>query len=71
MTKPKTKQDLTAVSGGRLLTVRFVLALLLMAVGIAWVVYYYVVVRVDPTAAAGARSRADPPSWATSATGTT
>ena len=48
MTKPKTKQDLTGVSGGPLFTVRFVLALLLMAVGIAWVAYYYVAVRVDP-----------------------
>jgi hypothetical protein len=49
VTKPKTTQDLTGVSGGRLLTVRFVLALLLMALGIAWVAYYYVAVRVDPT----------------------
>ena len=51
MTKPKTTQDLTGVSGGRLLSVRFVLALLLMALGIAWVVYFYLVVRVDPTQA--------------------
>ena len=49
MSKSKTKQDLTAVSGGRVLSVRFVIALLLMVLGIAWVVYFYVAVRVDPT----------------------
>ena len=48
MSKSKTKQDLTGVSGGRVLSVRFVVALLLMALGIAWVAYYYLVVRVDP-----------------------
>lgn len=48
MSKSKTKQDLTGVSHGRVLSVRFVLAVLLMALGIAWVVYHYVVVRVDP-----------------------
>ena len=50
MTKPKAKQDLTGVTGGPVMSVRFVIALLLMVVGIAWVAYYYVVVRVDPTA---------------------
>jgi len=49
VSKSKTKQDLTGVSGGRVLSVRFVIALLLMALGIAWVAYYYLVVRVDPT----------------------
>ena len=48
MSKSKTKQDLTGVSGGRVLSVRFVITLLLMALGIAWVAYYYLVVRVDP-----------------------
>ena len=51
MTKPKAKQDLTGVTGGPVMSVRFVIALLLIALGIAWVAYYYVVVRVDPTAA--------------------
>jgi len=46
--KPKTQQDLTGVTGGRLLSVRFVLAVLLMVLGIAWIVYYYVGVRADP-----------------------
>lgn len=49
MTKPKARQELTDVSGGPVLSVRFVVALLLMVLGIAWVAYYYVVVRVDPT----------------------
>ena len=31
-------------------TVRFILSLVLMAAGIAWIVYYYVWVRPDPTA---------------------
>ena len=51
MTKPKAKQDMTGVTGGPVMSVRFVIALLLIALGIAWVAYYYVVVRVDPTAA--------------------
>ena len=29
-------------------TPRFVLALVLIVVGIAWIVYYYIAVRVDP-----------------------
>jgi hypothetical protein len=35
---------------GPLLTVRFGVSLALILIGIAWIVYYYVVVRVDPTA---------------------
>ena len=48
----------------------FVIVIVLALLGIAWVVYYYVVVRVDPT---GSRppSPAARPSWPTSATGTT
>ncbi len=49
MAKPKAQQELTGISGGPVLSVRSVLALLLLAVGVAWVVYYYLVVRVDPT----------------------
>ena len=48
MTKLKAKQDTTGLTGGPILTVRFVIALVLMVVGIAWIVYYYIVVRVDP-----------------------
>jgi hypothetical protein len=49
VSKPKTKQDATGLSGGPVLSVRFAIALLLMALGIAWIVYYYLVVRVDPS----------------------
>jgi Cell division protein CrgA len=34
---------------GPLFSPRFVIALLLAVIGIAWIVFYYVVVRVDPT----------------------
>jgi hypothetical protein len=36
---------------GPLLSARFIVAIVLMLLGIAWIVYYYTVVRVDPTAA--------------------
>ncbi|HYH33722.1 MAG TPA: cell division protein CrgA [Nocardioides sp.] len=51
MTKPNANRELTGVSDGRLLSVRFVVAVLLMALGIAWVVYYYLAVRADPSQA--------------------
>jgi drug/metabolite transporter (DMT)-like permease len=35
---------------GPVLTARFVVALLMMVVGIAWVVYFYIGVRADPSA---------------------
>lgn len=51
MSKPKAKrQDLITPPGEPILTLRFVLALLLILAGIAWIAYYYVVVRVDPLA---------------------
>ena len=34
---------------GPVLSVRFIVALALMVLGIAWIVYYYVAVRPDPT----------------------
>ena len=39
-------------------SVRFLVALLLVAAGIAWVVYYYVAVRPDPATGAGGSLRA-------------
>lgn len=48
-TKPKPQQEFTDPTKGPVFTVRFVIALLLMAVGIAWIAYYYVAVRADPT----------------------
>ena len=46
----KAKIDPLAPARGPLLTKRFVIALVLMVLGIAWMAYYYVAVRVDPTA---------------------
>ena len=45
----KAKLDPLAPARGPILSPRFVVALVLMLVGIAWMAYYYVVVRVDPT----------------------
>ncbi|MBZ5738211.1 cell division protein CrgA [Nocardioides mangrovi] len=46
---PKVHDPLAPASGP-VLSKRFILAILLMVLGIAWMAYYYVVVRVDPTA---------------------
>ena len=46
-----TASEFRDPSAGPVLSVRFVLALLLMAAGVAWIAYYYTVVRVDPSAA--------------------
>lgn len=50
MTKPKATQDLTGLPSGPVLSPRFVIAVLLMVLGIAWIIYFYLAVRVDPTA---------------------
>jgi hypothetical protein len=50
VSKQKDKQhDFLAPVRGPLFTPRFVLAIVLAVVGIAWMTYYYVAVRVDPT----------------------
>jgi hypothetical protein len=46
----KAKLDPLAPARGPLLSPRFVVALVLMVLGIAWVAYYYLAVRADPTA---------------------
>jgi hypothetical protein len=46
----KAKQDPLAPVRGPVLSTRFVVALVLIAVGIAWMAYYYAAVRVDPDA---------------------
>ena len=48
MAKLKAKQRFTDPDRGPVLSVRFAFAVLLMLVGIAWIVYYYAAVRVDP-----------------------
>jgi hypothetical protein len=42
--------DPLAPARGPLISTRFVVALVLMALGVAWIAYYYLAVRVDPTA---------------------
>jgi hypothetical protein len=54
--KPKTKPDLTGAPTGPVFSVRFLVALLLMALGIAWIAWFYLVVRVDPGQGAGAKA---------------
>ena len=49
MTKQKARQDPLDPVRGPVFSVRFVVALVLIAVGIAWIAYYYMAVRVDPT----------------------
>jgi hypothetical protein len=44
-----TQHDFLAPVRGPVFSVRFALALLLVVVGIAWIAYYYLAVRVDPT----------------------
>ena len=50
MSKPKANQDFLGPTTGPVFSVRFLIALLLIALGIAWIVYYYMQVRVDPAA---------------------
>lgn len=48
---PESKpQQFADPSAGRVLSARFVVALLLMVLGVAWILYFYFVVRVDPSA---------------------
>ena len=46
----RSTSDFTDPERGPILSPRFGVALLLVAVGIAWIAYYYIVVRVDPNA---------------------
>ena len=74
MPESKPKQQFADPSAGPLLSVRFIVALLLMAVGIAWILFYYIGVRPDPTALDPRASPMGPAaraSWATSRSGTT
>ena len=49
MAKTDSKKEFRDPTAGPIFSTRFVIALLLIVLGIAWIVYYYVVVRVDPT----------------------
>lgn len=46
----KAKLDPLAPARGPVFTPRFIVAIVAMVLGVAWMTYYYVVVRVDPTA---------------------
>jgi len=51
VSKPKAKQEFSLDPiAGPVFSVRFLIALLLVVIGIAWIAYYYVQVRVDPSA---------------------
>lgn len=45
----KAKIDPLAPARGPILTPRFIVALTLMVLGVVWIAYYYLAVRVDPT----------------------
>ena len=45
----RSRSDFADPERGPIVSVRFGVALLLVALGIAWIAYYYVAVRVDPT----------------------
>jgi drug/metabolite transporter (DMT)-like permease len=49
VSKTKAKQTYVDPDRGPLISARFVIAIVLMVLGIAWVTYYYAVVRIDPT----------------------
>ena len=50
MSKLRARKQFVDPDRGPLVTPRFVIAIVLIVLGIAWVAYYYVAVRVDPTA---------------------
>jgi drug/metabolite transporter (DMT)-like permease len=45
----RSKSDFLDPQRGPIFSPRFIVALLLVVLGIAWIAYYYIVVRVDPT----------------------
>ncbi len=50
MPESKPNKQFADPTAGPVLSARFLVALVLVALGIAWILYYYLVVRVDPTA---------------------
>ena len=50
MSKPKAKQEFVdPTTAGRVFSARFVIAIVLFVVGVAWIAFYYTQVRVDPS----------------------
>lgn len=50
MSKEKSNASLDSPLGGKVFSVRFILAIVLFVLGVAWIAYYYVAVRPDPSA---------------------
>jgi len=48
--KPKAKQWFVDPDRGPVFSIRFLVSVVLMLVGIAWIIYYYFAVRADPDA---------------------
>jgi len=48
----KPNQQFTDPAAGPLLSARFLVSLVLMVLGVAWILFYYLAVRVDPASAA-------------------
>jgi hypothetical protein len=62
VSKPKAKQpDFLDPTAGPVLSARFIVALVLIIVGIVWMAYYYAAVRVDPNAVPAPKP--GDPSW--------
>jgi hypothetical protein len=53
VSKPRAKNPTVETTVDRVVTPRFLIALALIAVGIAWIAYYYLAVRVTPGAEGG------------------
>jgi drug/metabolite transporter (DMT)-like permease len=49
VSKPKAKQEFIDPTKGKVFSARFLIAILLFIVGVAWITFYYTQVRVDPT----------------------
>ena len=50
MAKLRAKQSFVDPDRGPLFSIRFLVCVVLMVVGVAWIVYYYYAVRADPNA---------------------
>jgi hypothetical protein len=49
VSKPKARQDFIDPTKGKVFSTRFLISVLLFAFGVAWIAFYYIHVRVDPT----------------------
>jgi hypothetical protein len=59
VSKSKSKQERVSLdSGGPVVSVRFIVAIVMMVLGVAWIAFYYLAVRVDPGSGAEAGSPA-------------